>query len=90
MFGNLFSKKKDRENYLLGWRKKSESEPSLLSLSPLNLFSEERCNKTYGIYGTSYSAENRKQFLPNLFNPTVTCAGSTVSKFDICIGIYNV
>ena len=82
MFGNLFSKKQNRENYLAAWGKKSETEPSVLSLSSLNLFPEESCDKKYDISGSSDIAKNREKFLPNRFNSTVICAGSTVSKFD--------
>ena len=83
MFSNLFSKNQNRENYLLAWGRKSETEPSNLTLSSLNLFPEESCNRKYDISGTSKIALKRKKFLPNRFNSAVICAGSTVSKFDI-------
>ena len=84
MFGNLFWKKQNRENYLAAWDRKNETEPSVLSLSWLNLFSEKNCNTKYDVYGTSPIAKKRKKFLPDRFNSTVICAGSTVSKFDTC------
>ena len=84
MFGNLFWKKQNRENYLAAWDRKNETEPSVLSLSWLNLFSEKNCNTKYDVYGTSPIAKKRKKFLPDRFNSTVICAGSTVSKIDIC------
>ena len=48
----------------------------------MNLFPEESCNTKYDISGSSDIAKNREKFLPNRFNSTVICAGSTVSKFD--------
>ena len=50
----------------------------------MNLFPEEKCDTKYDISGSSDIAKNREKFLPDKFNSTVICAGSTVSKFDKC------
>ena len=72
-------KKQNRENYLAAWGRKNET----LNLSWMNLFPEETCNKKYDISGSCNNCQKREKFLPNQFNSTVICAGSTVSKFDI-------
>ena len=69
----------------MAWGRDSETKPTVLTLSSLNLFTEEKCNTSYDISGTSGIGKNREQFLPNLFNSKVICAGSTVSKFNIPI-----
>jgi len=81
-----FLHNENRENYLAAWGKKSETEPSVLSLSSLNLFPEESCDKKYDISGSSDIAKNREKFLPNRFNSTVICAGSTVYDVGSCKG----
>jgi len=84
-----FLQNENRENYLAGWGIKSETEiyaPSILSSSSLNLFTEETCNSSYDISGSSKIAQHRKKFLPNLFNSEVICAGSTVYDVGSCKG----
>jgi len=81
-----FLRNENRETYLAAWGGKTKTEPSEISMSSLNLFPEESCDTKYDISGKSKVAKNREKFLPNRFNSTVICAGSTVYDVGSCKG----
>ena len=81
-----FLHKKNREVIMVGWGKKSEDRrkelPLVLRSASVNLFGQDKCNKSYDISGEAKNAQEREEFLPELFNSKVICAGSSVSYFQ--------
>ena len=68
------------ETSLVGWGKHENTDKAnnKLSISLLQVYAKENCNKKYDIPGESKVAKQSKAMLPNLFTEQAFCAGSEV------------
>ena len=74
------------ETSLVGWGKHEDTDKAndKLSISLLQVYAKENCNKKYDIPGESKVAKQSKAMLPNLFTEQAFCAGSTVRMIAHC------
>ena len=75
-----------KECGLVGWGKDGDEKSVnpydiTLSISLLQVYTQDKCNKKYDISGQSNVAKDSKTMLPNLFTEQTFCAGSEVRFF---------
>jgi hypothetical protein len=75
------------ETGLVGWGKHEDTDKAndKLSISLLQVYAQEDCNKKYNIPGESKVAKQSKVMLPNLLTDQTFCAGSTVRMISYLI-----